>query len=155
MPILRFADAYLPEVMKADKTGTSILIGRTEAGRALIEQARSAGQLEASDLAANRALASQWFVTLYKKRNLPARVRILGWFGRSIPVSLKGRTEGFLRPTVWDYLTAMVPCMNIRISGNRFTRGILHRMPLGLLSFLRKSYKWLLMRQSKSYLRDR
>jgi coenzyme F420 hydrogenase subunit beta len=152
---IAFADAYLPEVMKADKTGTSILIGRTEAGRGLIEQARSAGQLEASDLAANRALASQWFVTLYKKRNLPARVRILSWFGRSIPISLKGRMEGFLRPTMWDYLTAMVPCLNIRISGNRTGRWILRRMPLGLLSFLRKSYKWLLMQQSKSLLGDR
>ena len=152
---ISFADAYLPEVIKADKVGTSIVIGRTEAGRALIEQMRSDEQLEASDLSANRVLASQGFVTLYKKRNLPARVRILSWLGRSIPITLKGRTEGFLRPTIWDYLTAMVPCLNIRISRNRFTRGMLRRMPLGLLSFLRKSYKWLLMRQSKSLLEDR
>jgi coenzyme F420 hydrogenase subunit beta len=152
---IAFADAYLPEVMKSDKTGTSIVIGRTEAGQSLIEQTRAAGQLEPRDLAANRALASQWFVTLYKKRNLPARVRILCLFGRSIPVSLKGRMEGFLRPTAWDYLTALVPCLNIRISGNRAGLWILQRTPLGLLSFLRKSYKWLLMRQSKSLLEDR
>jgi coenzyme F420 hydrogenase subunit beta len=152
---IAFADAYLPEVIKADKTGTSILIGRTEAGRALIEQARSAEHLVANDLAASRALASQWFVTLYKKRNLAARLRILNWFGRSIPVCLRNRMEGFLRPTVWDYLTALVPCLNIRISGNRVGRWILRRTPLGLLSFLRKSYKWLLMRQSKSLLEDR
>lgn len=152
---IAFADAYLPEVMRVDKKGTSILIGRTEAGRSLIEQMQWDELLVASDLAANRALASQWFVTLYKKRNFPARVRILDWFGRSIPVSLKGRTEGFLRPTIWDHLTALVPYMNIRISGNRFGRWILRRMPLGLLSFLRKSYKWVLMRQSKSLLGDR
>jgi hypothetical protein len=152
---IAFADAYLPEVMKADKTGTSIMIGRTEAGQSLIEQARAAKLVVANDLAANRALASQWFVTLYKKRNLPARVRMLSWFGRSIPISLKGRKEGFLRPTAWDYLTALVPCLNIRISGNRTGRWILRRMPLGLLIFLRKSYKWLLMRQSNSLLGDR
>lgn len=151
---IAFADAYLPEVIKTDKTGTSILIGRTETGHNLIEQARLAGQLETSDLSPKRTLASQWFVTLYKKRNLLARVRILSVFGRSIPASLLDRTEGLLWPSVLDYWIAGVPSMNIRISKNRLTRSILRRMPLGLLSLFRKSYKWLLMWQSKSYLRD-
>ncbi len=152
---ISFADAYLPEILKNEKTGTSILISRTQSGQTLINKTCLSQHLQTTDLTPNKALASQWFVTLYKKRNLLARMRVLNCLGRPIPIHLEGRRDGFIHPTIWDYLVVMIPYLNIRISANRLTRGLPRSTPLKLLSFLRKSYKWMLMRQSKSYLRER
>ncbi|MHC4131893.1 MAG: polysaccharide pyruvyl transferase family protein [Planctomycetota bacterium] len=153
MSDISFADAYLPEVLKSDKLGTSILITRTSIGEELIKAATGNNAIEVSTVSPEDVLKSQLFMSVFKKRNIRARVRLLKMLGRSIPRSLNVNRDAFLKPTFWDHIISPVPYINIFISKNRFFKSILERIPLKILTSYRRKYKKLLLRDAEETLR--
>ena len=146
---ISFADAYLPEVMKNDRNGTSILISRTSLGEELIRTANGDNVIEVSPLTPAKALKSQLFMSIFKKRNLVARIRLLKMFGRPVPRNLIDTPGAFLKPTLWDYIISPVPYINLFISKNKFMRRVLAHISLRTLAFYRWRYKRLLLYKAK------
>lgn len=142
---ISFADAWIPEIMRKDKKGTSITITRTQKGEKLIADAVINGAIEVDPLSVEDLVKSQLWPLLFKKRNIIARVRLLKIFGKAIPKTLQDNTNTFLNPTLLDYIAAPIPYINIFISKNKFSRYALGHTPWQLLSFYRQQFKRLLM----------
>ncbi len=145
MSDISFADAYLPETMKYDKVGTSIVVTRTHKGEELIKTAASSNEIEVFSLTPEDAIQSQLFMTFFKKRNLKARIKFLKIFGKTIPKNLEENTDIFLNPSFLDYIASPIPYINIFISKNRFLKHILEHIPLRLLAFYRNKFKQMLL----------
>jgi len=145
MSDISFADAYLPDIMKNEKIGKSIVVTRTRKGEELIKTAVLSNEIKVLTLTPEDAIQSQLFMTLFKKRNLKARIKFLKIFGKSMPKNLEENKEIFLSPTLWDYIAAPIPYINIFISKNKLLRHILKHIPLKLLTFYRQKFKRMLM----------
>ena len=145
---ISFADAWLNEIIKKDKTGTSIVITRTQKGEKLIKDATLNGELKVDTLSVKDLIKSQLWSLLFKKRNIVARIKFLKILGKKIPKDLEENEGIFLKPTFWDYIVAPIPYINIFISKNKLLRRILKYIPLKLLIFYRQIFKRMLMYRS-------
>jgi len=145
---ISFADAWITKTMKKDKKGTSIAITRTPNGEKLIEDAILNGKIKVATLSEKDLIKSQLWPLLFKKRNIKARVRLLNIFSKTIPKTLKENSDIFLNPSLWDYIAAPIPYINIFISKNKLLRQILKHTPLKLLTFYRQKFKKMLMYHS-------
>ncbi|MBN2129875.1 MAG: Coenzyme F420 hydrogenase/dehydrogenase, beta subunit C-terminal domain [Sedimentisphaerales bacterium] len=125
---LSCGDAWVPEVMKTDKTGTSFVISRTPEAEELLENAASRGAVELSDLGLGDLLASQGHA-LFKKRKLTARMRLFRLCGQRVP----SYRQKLLPPVPSDYVNMIkVYVARYILSGN-------HRVLRKLLGALRHS----------------
>ncbi len=149
MSDMSFADAYIKPIVNTDKNGTSILLTRTPKGQQLVEKAALQNRIEISELSAQETLKSQLFMTMFKKRNIRARINIQKMLGITLPPNLEENIDTFLKPTMCDYLAAPVPYVNIYVSKHKSLRRLLNSMPLRLLMLYRKTFKWLLVRKTK------
>ena len=99
---LTCGDAWIPEVMRTDRLGTSFVVSRTPAAEELLEAAAASEAIELSELGLRELLASQGNA-LFKKRKLQARMRMFRWMGRSVPAY----RQKLLEPTREDYINAL------------------------------------------------
>jgi len=99
---LTCGDAWIPEIVRTDKAGTSFVVSRTPEGEALLEDAASKDAVELSELDAQKLLASQGHA-LFKKRKLKARMRMFRWTGRNVPTY----RQKLLEPTIEDYVNML------------------------------------------------
>jgi len=142
---ISFADAWLPEIIREDKNGTSIAITRTCKGEKLIEDALFNGEVKVATLSMEDLIKSQLWPLLFKKRNIKARVRLLKIFGKTIPKTLEKNAHIFLNPTFLDYIISPIPYINIFISKNVLLKYVLKYIPLKLLAFYRQQFKQMLL----------
>ncbi len=147
---ISFADAWLPEILKNDTKGTSIIITRTKVGEDLMKSCVSAGRIEIFGLDRDSVVRAQLWPLFFKKRNIKARLKLLETFGKMVPEDLRENRNLFLSPTLYDYIIAPVPYINTFISGNKFLRWILKRVPLRILSSYRVLFKRLLLANSEN-----
>lgn len=150
MSDISFADAYLPKFQKSDKRGTSIVLTRTPKGEELIQAAILSNQVVMSPVSSKDVLRSQLFMTLFKKRNITARIKYLEMFGKKLPQNINKNLDIFLPPTLWDYFVAPVPYINIFISKNKYLKRILKYIPFIVLVFYRIIFKQLLVYKKKT-----
>ncbi len=124
---LSCGDAWLPELVKTDKVGSSFAISRTPEAEELLEAAAAREAVELSELGLQPLLASQGRV-LFKKRKLKARMLLARLWGRHVPVY----RQKLLNPIPSDYLN-MLKLLIARyvLSGN-------HRILRGLLSMAQR-----------------
>ena len=95
---LSCGDAWIPDVMKDDKVGSSFVLTRTSEGEELLEAAAADEWVEVSDLDPRLLAASQGHA-VFKKRKLGVRMALFRWTGRRVP---KYRQK-LLRPIPGDY----------------------------------------------------
>ena len=81
---LSCGDAWLPELVKTDKAGSSFVVSRTPEAEELLEAAAAREAVELSELGLQPLLASQGRA-LFKKRKLRARMRLARLWGRRVP----------------------------------------------------------------------
>jgi coenzyme F420 hydrogenase subunit beta len=81
---LSCGDAWIPEVMKTDKLGSSFALTRTPAGEELLEAAAADEYVQLSDLDVGELAAGQRHA-IFKKRKLGARMALFRWMGKSVP----------------------------------------------------------------------
>jgi coenzyme F420 hydrogenase subunit beta len=99
---LTCGDAWIPEVMQADKMGSSFVVTRTAGAEELLEAAASKEAVELSELGVEELLASQGHA-LFKKRKLAARMEVFRRLGRSVPAY----RQRMLEPIETDYADAL------------------------------------------------
>lgn len=146
---ISFADAWLPEIVRKDKKGTSIIVVRTQVGQKLIDDAVSANKIQVSMMDYEEVVQSQLWPLLFKKRNISARIRLLRMLRRPVPRSLDSCPGTFLKPTVCDYIASPIPYINIRISRGRWLSKILEHTPFGIIRRYRGWFKRLLMHNAE------
>ncbi len=120
---LTCGDAWIPEIMRADQTGSSFVVSRTPEGEELLERAASKEAVELSEFGLPELLASQGRA-LFKKRKLKARMHLFKLAGRSVPTY----QQKLLAPIRGDY-THMLKFYAVRcaLSGNHRILGGLFR----------------------------
>lgn len=147
---LSFADAWLPETMKRDKSGTSIAISRTRKGDELLEEARSSGAIELSSLSPRDAVHSQMWPLFFKKRNIKSRVWILKSLGKSVPPGLEESLPSSPKPTLLDYVAAPIPYVSILVSRSQRLTQLLEKLPFRVISTYRQILRRMLLHDSAS-----
>jgi coenzyme F420 hydrogenase subunit beta len=118
---LTCGDAWIPEVMRTDRVGSSFVVSRTAEAEEFLEAAASKEAVELSDLGLRELLASQGHA-LFKKRKLPARMRIFRCVGQSVPEY----RQRLLAPIRADYVDSVKFYMaRYALSGNsRIAAGV-------------------------------
>jgi coenzyme F420 hydrogenase subunit beta len=111
---LTCGDAWVPQIMRTDKAGSSFVVSRTSEAEELLESAASKGAVELSELELEDLLASQGHA-LFKKRKLQARMRLFKLAGQSVPVY----RQKLLSPIRADYINTMkLYAARYALSGN-------------------------------------
>ena len=117
---LSFGDAWLPEIIKTDSVGSSIVIARTSKALSLLEEAETVGALYLKEISIDDVLRTQ-AVLEEKSRVSMRRARIRAqFFASSNANSL-------------EVLDALLPIFHATIMRNKNTRGIVCLMPSSLL----------------------
>ena len=96
-----FADAWMPELMKDNDVGTSLIISRSKISEEIFNEAASKGKIELKKVSEKVALQSQGLYAV--KKRLKARIRILRMFGKKIP----GYQQDLLNSSFSDYRYAL------------------------------------------------
>lgn len=124
---LSCGDAWLPELVKTDKVGSSFVVSRTPEAEELLEAAAAREAVELSELGLQPLLASQGRA-LFKKRKLKARMLLARLWGRHVPAY----RQKLMAPIPSDYLN-MLKLLIARyvLSGN-------HRILRRLLSMTQR-----------------
>jgi coenzyme F420 hydrogenase subunit beta len=99
---LTCGDAWLPELVRTDKMGSSFVVSRTPEAEELLEYAASSEAVELSELDPRDLLASQGHA-LFKKRKLKARMFLCRLVGQRVPVY----HQELLPPIRADYLHSL------------------------------------------------
>ena len=82
-------DAWLPEVMKKDKIGTSIIITRTNKGNLLIDKLTSENYIKTKEVNPKLIIRSQSSMVNFKHLSLYTRIKILNLLKRKLLLSKK------------------------------------------------------------------
>jgi len=82
-------DAWLPELMKIDQFGTSLIISRTKIGTSLLERAYQENRIKLKEVDPLTIKRSHKPSLIFKKRNLRARIRIAKNFVHKNEIFLK------------------------------------------------------------------
>jgi len=96
-----FADAWIPELMKNDKIGTSLIITRNKIFEKILDDAALKGKIELKKVDKNVPLHSQGLYLLKKK--LKANIRIMTISGKNIPLYY----QDLLNPNLSNYIYAV------------------------------------------------
>jgi coenzyme F420 hydrogenase subunit beta len=99
---LTCGDAWIPEIARTDRLGTSFVVSRTPEAEELLEMAACKEAVELSELGLQELLASQGHA-LFKKRKLKARMQLFKLAGQSVPTY----GQRLLSPIRADYVNAM------------------------------------------------
>lgn len=85
---LSCGDAWLPELMKKDKLGRSVLISRTKNGENVISEAQKKGYVALKKTDDNTCLETQRSMVEYKYFNLLPRVKVFKLFRKTAQIDL-------------------------------------------------------------------
>ena len=96
-----FADAWIPDLMKDNNVGISLIISRSEISEEVLKKANLKEKIKLKKVDENVVMQSQ---SLYAvKKRLKARIKILRIFGKKIPVY----HQDLLNSSLADYLHAI------------------------------------------------
>jgi len=142
---ISFADAWIPEILKNDQTGTSIIITRTPLGENLITEAISSKTIKTSELKPLDVINSQLWPLSFKKINLSSRLKILKIFQKKIPSDLLKNFSTIPDSALANYAVSVLTYLNIVLANNRLLKLVLRIIPLKFLKFYRRIFKRLLI----------
>lgn len=112
---ISFADAWLPEIMRSDKIGTSIVIPRNESGEKLLQEMASKKLISVGKIDGQKVILSQggtrWGLA-YRKSDLRARA-----FKNKYNPSYNTR---LLDPTLHTYLSTALSRVGMSLASKRY-----------------------------------
>lgn len=127
---ISFGDPWLPEIMKKEKVGISILIARSEFGQNLIFDSSSNEIIQITEFDPINILKSQKLFLHFKKMNLFPRM----WIS-----ALSKRKYGYShypsRRSCFNYIIAIIPLVNSYFGSRRICRTILEYIPIFILRY--------------------
>ena len=124
---ISFGDPWLPEIMRMEHEGKSVVISRSERGEALMHDASSKGVIELETLDAKDVIRSQRVFLHFKKVNLNARRSALRFW--------EGKADTFTRTggSPWNRLIAAIALTNSRLASLPLGKFLLRNVPLRIL----------------------
>jgi len=122
-----FGDAWLPEIMKIDSLGASIIISRTDWADEILQEAQRKGFIKLTRIGEREVIRAQWRPLFFKKITLPMRLMLM----KHERYGLKISSMGFLL----SLICAILQVTNIKFSESRLGAHIIEKMPLKLLLF--------------------
>jgi len=144
---LSFGDSYLDET-KDDKTGTSIVISRTDIGGSLLRDAIKDRKIFLSGIDEHMVIESQMCPLFFKKRNIISRVNFYKRVKKFLP-EISEEPEGkFIAPAKYDKLAAAFVFTNNYISKSYILSFFLKCAPQKLLKKVRRIFKSMILYRS-------
>lgn len=129
-------DAWLPEIRANEKKGKSIVVSRTNVGKALCMEATRDGSIELEEVDPYKVKQSGGMMQT-KKKDIKVQFFIRRLFNKAIPIY----NTTLLRPRPINYLRGAIVHLNVWLSSKRYLRRFiapLSRIELGLLSCLER-----------------
>lgn len=124
---ISFGDAWLPEIMRKEHDGKSILISRTKQGEELLNAAASDGYIKLFSIEPKKVIQSQRTFLHFKKVNLGERVKLRRLFGKkSFQISMRK-----IKINSCNKFIALLSLINSHL-GSKF-EFLLRRVPLKIL----------------------
>ncbi len=142
---ISFADAWLRDIMRNDKTGTSIVVARNNKAQEILEAATSGHLIHLENLDRFDVVRSQAGPVLFKKRNIRARINVRLAFGVDVPENLRKNKDIFVKPTILDYLVVPMVYWNIFTGCNRVLRALLKCLPFQMVRAYRFLFKQMIV----------
>lgn len=122
-----FGDAWLPEIMRKDSLGSSIIISRTIRAEEVLREAQRKGFIRLTKIVEREVLRAQWRPLFFKKITLPMRLMLTKRKGYRSQISFFGF---FL-----SLICAVLQVINIRFSESRLGAHVIEKLPFKLLLF--------------------
>lgn len=124
---ISFGDPWLPEIVRVEHEGKSIVISRSERGEALLRAASSKGAIELAALDSKDVIRSQRIFLHFKKININSRKKSVKALERQVDMS-PSMGVGF-----YNRLIATIVLINSRLASSRLGRFVLTNIPLKVL----------------------
>lgn len=124
---ISFGDAWLPEIVRVEHEGKSIVISRSERGEALLRAASSKGAIQLEPLDARDVVRSQRLFLHFKKININSRKKSVKASEKQADMS-SSMGVGF-----YNRLIAIIVLINSRLASSRLGRFVLTNIPLKVL----------------------
>lgn len=141
-----FADAWIPDIIKKDTQGTSIIITRTDVGSALVDRAYKENIIELREISGEEIIKSQQHMNNFKKRGITKRTKLIKLFSKKrIPVDIEENSKDYPKSFFIDYISGIVTYFNEWFSNTRGGFMILKITPLWFIRKARKIYKRMLL----------
>lgn len=147
---ISFGDAWLPEVMKANDAGESVIITRTPIGERVIREAVKRDELQVSELSADKIVESQCWPLYSKKRLICSRRDLLA----EKRFDVDNDYEPFFSLTEIEHWLARRAWFNAVNSCRPFMPALLSRLPLRLVRAYSKHYSQKLYQEASIWLRS-
>ncbi|MCX8170691.1 MAG: Coenzyme F420 hydrogenase/dehydrogenase, beta subunit C-terminal domain [Candidatus Bathyarchaeota archaeon] len=124
---ISFGDAWLPEIMKKDSLGSSIIISRTSRAEKILQEAQRKGFIRLAKIGGEKVIEAQWRPLFFKKITLPMRVMLT-------------RNESYrstLNPLglLLSSICAFLQIVNMRFSESHLGAHVIEKLPIKLLIF--------------------
>ena len=126
---LSFGDAWLKDIMKKDKEGTSIVISRSRIGDELLSKAKLESVITLGRIDMELVVTSQSGALRWKKLGLRARMALLDSFGVRTPDC--GKIKNSANPFL--YIIGLLQLFDAFISQNRVIRNAIGCTPFPCL----------------------
>lgn len=97
---ISFGDPLLPEVLRDDNVGSSIIVTRTRQGENIIQQMVRKGKAELSTIDCDKVRKAQ--IDSWRNEDLRARLTIARLIGKKVPLYYN---KIFSQPTIFSYLS--------------------------------------------------
>lgn len=144
---ISFGDAWLPEIMKTEKVGESVIVTRTPVGAQSLKEAAAQGYVHVEEIAPARIAESQRWPLYFKKRLIHSRYEFLA--GRRFDIKKEHetvpeltRTERNLSRRAW----------NVAVQSCRpWVPAWLSRLPFRLVRFCVRYYADRLWQQATAW----
>lgn len=127
---ISFGDPWLPELMKKEKVGISVLIARSEFGQRLIFDSSINGSIQVVKLDPEDIIRSQKLFLHFKKINLFSRIRIYGLGKENLNFY-----PHVLNKFSFNTIIAIIPLMNSYLGQKKKYRTILRYVPFFILKY--------------------
>jgi coenzyme F420 hydrogenase subunit beta len=131
---ISFGDAWLPEIIKVEKEGKSIMISRTKRGDDFLSQAASDGLVDLQPIKVEEVIGSQYFFLHLKKINIAARSKLLNIFKNKPYLPFTNANN----ISLYNWLSACFPIINSWIG--RHMNIVMKFIPIKLLHQYKRLY---------------
>lgn len=131
---ISFGDPWLPEIMRVEHTGKSVIVSRSECGEELLHKARTFSAIELAAMDAKDIIRSQRLFLHFKKININSRKRPSNAAENRVD-KFSGTGAGFS-----NRLIAFLTFMNSRLGFSRTGRFLLRYIPLKALRMYTTSF---------------
>lgn len=124
---ISFGDAWLPNIMRKDNLGSSIIISRTDRAEKILQEAQAKGFIKLTKIEGKEIIKAQWRPLFFKKITLPIRFMLI--------THKKHNTMPGSIGLFFSSICALLQVANIKFSESCIGAHTIEKLPFKLLLF--------------------